>query len=60
LAHLIYFAFAIVTLEVELFFDSRHPEDMMTAVYAFLKPQAVQHRRISSNKMFALDVRSNI
>jgi hypothetical protein len=42
LAHLIHLGFAVITLQVELFFDSQLPEDMMTAAYAFLKFQAVQ------------------
>jgi hypothetical protein len=42
LAHLVHLGFAVITLQVELFFDSQLPEDMMTAAYAFLKFQAVQ------------------
>jgi hypothetical protein len=42
LAHLIHLGFAVMTLQVELFFDSRLPEDMMTAAYALLKSQAAQ------------------
>jgi hypothetical protein len=42
LAHLIRLGFAVITLQVELFFDSRLPEDMMTATYALLKSQAAE------------------
>jgi hypothetical protein len=38
----VHLGFAVITLQVELFFDSQLPEDMMTAAYAFLKFQAVQ------------------
>jgi hypothetical protein len=42
LAHLVHLGFAVITLEVELFFNSQLPEDMMIAAYAFLKSQAAQ------------------
>jgi len=60
LAHLIRLGFAVITLQVEFFFDSWLPEDMMTAAYALLKSKRRSNRRSSSNEMFASDVPRNI